>query len=86
KDLHGLVAALAERIDGWFLAGLGDAGPRGLAVDAFAARLQGTAAGDGTRHTEVAAALAAALAQAQEGDRILVFGSFHTAAAGLRCL
>ena len=86
KDLHGVVTALAERIDAWFLAGLGDTGPRGLAVDAFAVRLQGTAAADGTRHADVAAALAAALAQAQAGDRILVFGSFHTAAAALRCL
>lgn len=86
KDLHGVVAALGERIDGWFLAGLADSGPRGLAVDAFAARLQGTAAADGARHADVAAALSAALAQAQAGDRILVFGSFHTAAAALRCL
>ena len=34
----------------------------------------------------VAEALAAARADARTGDRILVFGSFHTAAHALRCL
>jgi dihydrofolate synthase/folylpolyglutamate synthase len=32
----------------------------------------------------VATALVAALAQAGPGDRVLAFGSFHTAAAALR--
>ena len=44
-----------------------------------------TAAG-GERHAEVAGALAAARATAQAGDRILVFGSFHTASAALDAL
>jgi dihydrofolate synthase/folylpolyglutamate synthase len=34
----------------------------------------------------VGSALSAALAQADPGDRILVFGSFHTAAAALQSL
>ena len=38
------------------------------------------------RHAEVAGALAAARATAQAGDRILVFGSFHTASAALDAL
>ncbi|MGN6514033.1 MAG: bifunctional tetrahydrofolate synthase/dihydrofolate synthase [Lysobacteraceae bacterium] len=86
KDAAGVVAALDGVIDAWFLAGLEDAGPRGLAVDAFAARLQGTAAASGVRQAGVARALEAARAQARPGDRILVFGSFHTAAAALRAL
>ncbi|HVR81186.1 MAG TPA: bifunctional tetrahydrofolate synthase/dihydrofolate synthase [Luteimonas sp.] len=86
KDLQGLVAALAGRIDAWFLAGIDDAGPRGLAVAAFAQRLAGTAAGDGGRHATVQEALSTARVQARKGDRILVFGSFHTAAAALRIL
>jgi dihydrofolate synthase/folylpolyglutamate synthase len=34
-------------------------------------------------HEDVAAALAAAVAMAAPRDRVLVFGSFHTAAAAL---
>jgi dihydrofolate synthase/folylpolyglutamate synthase len=84
KDVTGVVDALAGRIAAWHLAGLDDSGPRGLAVDAFARRLAGTAAAAGARHGDVAAALVAALAQAGPGDRVLAFGSFHTAAAALR--
>jgi dihydrofolate synthase/folylpolyglutamate synthase len=86
KDVAGVVAALAGDIDHWLLAGLVEAGPRGLAVDAFAQRLAGTAAGNGERHADAPAALAAALAQARAGDRVLVFGSFHTVAAALGVL
>jgi dihydrofolate synthase / folylpolyglutamate synthase len=83
KDIVGVVDALAERIGAWHLAGLADSGTRGLAVDAFAERLAGTAAASGARHADVAGALEAAVAQATPGERVLVFGSFHTAAAAL---
>jgi dihydrofolate synthase/folylpolyglutamate synthase len=86
KDIGGVVAALAGQVDAWFLAGLEEAGPRGLAVDAFAARLGDSAAAGGARHARVEDALAAALGQARAGDRVLVFGSFHTAAAALKVL
>ena len=84
KDLSGVVDALADRIDRWWLAGLTDAGPRGLDVDTFAAQLAGTAAAAGTRCASVDAALEAACRAAPPGTRILAFGSFHTAAAVLR--
>lgn len=86
KDIAGVIAALEDRIDRWWLAGLADAGPRGLAVDAFAERLADTAAAGGTRCPEVVDALAAARRDAGPGARILVFGSFHTAAAALGAL
>ncbi len=86
KDVAGVVAALADRIDQWWLAGLRDAGPRGVDVDTFAARLQGTAAADGARYADVGSALIAAHATAIVGDRILVFGSFFTAAEALRLM
>ena len=86
KDLVGVVAALAGRVDRWWLAGLDAAGPRGLDVDAFAERLAGTAAATGTRRASVAEAMAAACADAGPGGRVLVFGSFHTAAAALDAL
>ncbi|HZW17296.1 MAG TPA: bifunctional tetrahydrofolate synthase/dihydrofolate synthase [Luteimonas sp.] len=86
KDAAGVVAALAAEVDDWCLAGLESAGPRGTSVDALAARLAGTAAGQGDRHPDVAAALSATLARARAGDRILAFGSFHTAAEALQWL
>ena len=86
KDLVGVVAALAEQVDGWWLAGLAGAGSRALSVDDLAQRLAGTAAGAGRRYATVAEALAAARAASRTGDRVLVFGSFHTAAAALQAL
>jgi dihydrofolate synthase/folylpolyglutamate synthase len=86
KDAAGVVAALADRIECWYLAGLVETGPRGLDVAEFAQRLSGTAAAPGERHADVASALQAALGQARVGDRILVFGSFHTVAAALGVL
>ena len=86
KDAAGVVDALAPQVDAWHLAGLADAGPRGGDADALAARLAGTAAAAGTRHADVAAALAAAIGQAVPGDRVLAFGSFHVAAAALAWL
>lgn len=86
KDAAATVAALAGAVEVWHLAGLAVHGPRGQDVDAFAARLAGTAAAEGLRHVDVEAALAAALAAARPGERVLVFGSFHTAAAALALL
>jgi len=86
KDVAGIVAPLAASVDRWWIAGLDDAGPRGQGVDALAAGLAGTVAADASRAVDVAAALAAARAQARAGDRVLVFGSFHTAAAALQAL
>ncbi|HEY1137333.1 MAG TPA: bifunctional tetrahydrofolate synthase/dihydrofolate synthase [Xanthomonadaceae bacterium] len=83
KDVAGVVEALASRIDRWWLAGLADVAARGLAVDAFADTLRDTAAADGTRCPTVDAAIDAALRETPAGGRILVFGSFHTAAAAL---
>ena len=86
KDVAGVVEALAASVDAWHLAGLAGHGPRGIDVAAFAQRLAGTAAGEGSQHVDVGQALAAACAQTQAGDRVLVFGSFHTAADALRRL
>ena len=86
KDIAGIVEALDEDVDGWFLAGLDDVGARGLDVDAFMRRLSGSSADAGEKFANVGAALVAALERARAGDRVLVFGSFHTVAAALRLL
>lgn len=84
KDVAGVIGALGTRIDHWHLAGLDRATPRGMAVTALATILQQTlpqATYD--EHVDVAAALAAARAAAQPGERILAFGSFFVASAVL---
>lgn len=85
KDVAAVASALAGRIDAWHLAGL-DAGDRGQGAAALAARLRGTAAEGGRQHPDVATALHAAIEQARPGDRIVVFGSFHTVAEATAAL
>lgn len=86
KDAAGVVEALAPHVEAWFLAGLESGGARGQSADELAAKLVDTTAAAITRHTTVAQALSAALAAAGTEDRILVFGSFHTAAEALTLL
>lgn len=86
KDAPAVAAALAGEIDAWWLAGTQDAGPRGIAVDVLRERLRDTPAAQGARCVDVDAALHSALHAAAPGDRVLVFGSFHAAAAALRWL
>jgi dihydrofolate synthase/folylpolyglutamate synthase len=92
KDIAGVVAKLAGRIDNWFCAGL--PGPRGMSGEDLAgqARAALPAAPAGAEAPSVqacadpAAAYAAARERAGEDDRIRVFGSFLTVAAVLRVL
>ncbi|HRP71329.1 MAG TPA: bifunctional tetrahydrofolate synthase/dihydrofolate synthase [Luteimonas sp.] len=86
KDVAAVVAAFEGVVDAWWLAGSLGAGARGIAVDTLAERLRGTAASDGDRYADPAAALAAALERAAPGDRVLVFGSFHAAESALQAL
>ena len=83
KDAAGVAAALQARIDRWHLAGLD--GPRGQSAAQLRERLAGTAA-SATLSATVEQALASALEQARRGDRVLVFGSFHTVAEALPLL
>ncbi|KPN19831.1 bifunctional folylpolyglutamate synthase/dihydrofolate synthase [Xanthomonas sp. Mitacek01] len=81
KDAGGVADALAPMIARWHLAGL--RGPRGQDAAMLRERLSGRVSNISSLHEDVDAALAAALAEASPGDRILVLGSFHTAAAAL---
>ena len=84
KDAPGVVAALQARIDRWHLAGL--AGARGQSAEQLREKLAGTAAANAALSATVEQALASALEQARRGDRVLVFGSFHTVAEALPLL
>lgn len=86
KDLAGIVAPLVDLVAGWWLCGLHDT-PRGLGGAMLAERLRDAMAGrEVVALAGVAQALDAARSAAGRGDRILVFGSFHTAADALRAL
>jgi dihydrofolate synthase/folylpolyglutamate synthase len=83
KNVRGVVAAVATRIDRWFVATL--PGPRGATADAIRAELAraGIAAHAIRTFADIGSAFAAARAEAGEADRIIVFGSFLTVAAAL---
>jgi len=84
KDIPNLVAPLLTCVDAWRLAGLADRSPRGLEVEALWRPISGLLSRTlATRHPTVDDALEAARRHAQPGDRIVVFGSFLTAAAAL---
>jgi dihydrofolate synthase/folylpolyglutamate synthase len=83
KDVEAVLAALAGSIDCWFAATTD--GARGLSDAALAAR--GAAAGIELRASgTVREAMQAAEQEARAGDRIVVFGSFHTVGPALSCV
>lgn len=84
KDVAGVIAALGDRIAWWHLAGLDVDTPRGLAADVLAGQVHAVLPGARVdTYANVGAALAAARAMAQPGERVLAFGSFFVASAVL---
>ncbi|MBY5993769.1 bifunctional tetrahydrofolate synthase/dihydrofolate synthase [Ferrimonas balearica] len=73
KAVEETLAALTESVDCWFLADLSV--PRGASASRLAAALPEAACFD-----DVAQALAAAMAEAEAGDLVILFGSFYTVA------
>jgi dihydrofolate synthase/folylpolyglutamate synthase len=87
KDLESIVAQLDPFLSHWHLAGIGDAGARGMSGQALAERLAPLLAPERRLvHETVAEALAAARAASGLDERVLVFGSFHTVADALRAV
>jgi dihydrofolate synthase/folylpolyglutamate synthase len=82
KDAGGVFAALRDEIDaGWTCT---PDSPRAQDAVALAALLRAHAGrAPVSVQPDVSTALAEAQSAAHEGDRILVFGSFHTVAAVL---
>jgi dihydrofolate synthase/folylpolyglutamate synthase len=83
KDLAGIVGHLRDRVDHWLPSSL--PGPRAATASELVAGLATLGIEPGPQRDVRAfdaprAALAHALAQADEGDRIIVFGSFLTVA------
>jgi dihydrofolate synthase/folylpolyglutamate synthase len=79
KDIAGVVRAMAPRITRWHLASL--PGPRGLDSGSLARILSDLNINEPvSAHASVADALSAAKREANENDKIVVFGSFLTVA------
>jgi dihydrofolate synthase/folylpolyglutamate synthase len=80
KDMAAVSRRMAGRVDHWPVASLAGT-PRGAtSADVAAALREAQAGGAIHEHATVAQAYAAAREAADEGDRIVVFGSFHTVA------
>ncbi|WP_231806510.1 bifunctional tetrahydrofolate synthase/dihydrofolate synthase [Stenotrophomonas sp. MMGLT7] len=84
KDAAGVAQTLAGAVDHWHLAGL--EGPRGQSAAQLGERLHQAGIVAAVSADTVADALRQVLARARGGDRVLVFGSFHTAAEALQAL
>jgi dihydrofolate synthase/folylpolyglutamate synthase len=83
KDIAGVIAAVAPRVDRWYATTL--PGPRGASALMLCEHLMasGVAAEAIQCCDDVGHALAAVRNDADEADRILIFGSFLTVAAAL---
>jgi dihydrofolate synthase / folylpolyglutamate synthase len=83
KDAAGISAALAPLIDHWIVCAL--PGPRGGSAAELAQRLR-LAAGELTLADSVEQGCEIARARSRPGDRVVVFGSFHTVGPALEWL
>lgn len=81
KDFAGMVTPLIPLIDGWYTAGIGTA--RGAESSALAEQLAELGAKGVTPLATVPDALDGAAIVAQPGDRVVVFGSFHSVGPAL---
>jgi dihydrofolate synthase/folylpolyglutamate synthase len=84
KDLHSVVARMAPLVDIWHLTDLPL--PRAAKAQALAEVVAQVTAGKGVSHAHAdpELALAAAVAESDPADRIVVFGSFYTVGGVLK--
>jgi dihydrofolate synthase/folylpolyglutamate synthase len=84
KDVSGVIEALVDRVDRWYLAGLERDTPRGMPSGVLAATLAAVRpTAIGRPFDDVASAWEAARSEASADDVLLLFGSFFVAAAAL---
>lgn len=84
KDLDGILAHLGDGFDGWYLGALEM--DRALEPEAYRARLGALTDAPCHCFADLDQALDAAVVEAGEGDRVIVFGSFYTVAELIRRL
>ncbi len=82
KDCQAVAKALNVAVDGWFLAGLD--GDRGMSGAELGSQIASVTGADKTHCFEtVKQAYEAAMNETVAGDRVLIFGSFHTVEAAM---
>jgi dihydrofolate synthase / folylpolyglutamate synthase len=81
KDAAGILAALEDHVDEWFATDL--PGPRGLQAEELRASGARKGGAQWRVASDVASACEQAARRARPGDRIVVFGSFHTVGPAL---
>lgn len=81
KDFRGMVAPLVALIDGWYTAGVATA--RAAEPAELAEQLTQLGAVEVSALSSVPEAVDSAAVRAEPGDRVIVFGSFHTVAPAL---
>ena len=80
KDASTVSAILKPAVDEWYIAGL--SGSRGMSADTLALELRGVVDEEKVNtFGTIPMAYRAAMANAREGDRLIIFGSFHTVAS-----
>ena len=84
KDAPGVVRELRDCIDAWWCVPID--GERGRSGASLAQSIRSEARASVEAEESIAAGCAAALAYAESGDRIVVFGSFHVAGPALEWL
>jgi len=85
KDSAAVATVLDELIDHWYVAGL--EGSRGLPASSLAESLRLMVSAEKiSEHDKVVDAYTAAMAAANTGDRVLIFGSFHTVEAVMQLM
>lgn len=82
KDIAAVIDALKQRIDAWYIGALAD-NPRAASTAVIAEKLRAAQVAKIVEAPTLLDAYQTALAQAEPGDRIIVFGSFFTVAAVL---
>jgi len=84
KDVAGVMSSMCSQVDGWIVAGI--EGGRGLAPAALGRAIAAAGGEILDAMPNVQSAIARAEEMAQPNDRIVVFGSFHTAGPALESL
>ena len=84
KDVEGVVRAMANVVDVWYLASL--TVPRGLSGQDLQARIASAGISGAPAFESVREAFESALAAAAPADLVVVFGSFYTVAEGRELL
>jgi dihydrofolate synthase/folylpolyglutamate synthase len=85
KNIHAMIRSTRDLFDGWFVASLPDVARAATAAD-LAAELRGQNVNMVSESKNPRQAWRRARSVMSAGDRLVIFGSFHTVAAGLAAL